>query len=181
MNYTSTLSERLAQLPITLTFVHLGMETSEHESDGKKVTTGVDAWNVTLAYEGRIFNGSFKTGLGHRVLAMGVKKEGPTKFYRKYNGETVHSYEKAVRENMLVLKRNKNGLVGPDIADVVSCFLLDSQTEDNFEDWAGSLGYNSDSRKALDIYLECQKTRKGMMRRKVLNAFQKKSLLCCVI
>jgi hypothetical protein len=50
-------------------------------------------------------------------------------------------------------------VVQPNIADVMHCLLMDaSGTEETFEDWCGNYGIDSDSRKALDTYLACQKT-----------------------
>jgi len=46
----------------------------------------------------------------------------------------------------------------PDLADLVSCLVIDSQASDqSFADWCSDLGYDTDSRKALDTYLACQK------------------------
>ena len=46
----------------------------------------------------------------------------------------------------------------PTAADVMSCLLMDVSTMDStdgFEDWAGALGYDMDSRKAERIYRAC--------------------------
>lgn len=45
----------------------------------------------------------------------------------------------------------------PELADVVSCLVSDAQAMyEPFESWCGDLGYDTDSRKALNTYLECQ-------------------------
>lgn len=45
----------------------------------------------------------------------------------------------------------------PDAADVVHCLLMDaSGTDETFEDWAGNLGYDPDSRKAEGIFKACR-------------------------
>lgn len=45
----------------------------------------------------------------------------------------------------------------PDLADLLYCLLLDSSASDqSFDDWCGDLGYDTDSRKALETYLACQ-------------------------
>jgi hypothetical protein len=46
----------------------------------------------------------------------------------------------------------------PSAADVLYCLLLDAEgaTGESFPDWCETYGYDSDSRKALATYLECQ-------------------------
>ena len=44
-----------------------------------------------------------------------------------------------------------------DAAEVMSAYLSDATLgEDTFEDFCGNLGYDTDSRKALDTYMACQ-------------------------
>lgn len=48
--------------------------------------------------------------------------------------------------------------VAPAAADVLYSVVLDAQAcEVSFEDWADDFGYDTDSRSALETYLECQK------------------------
>lgn len=48
--------------------------------------------------------------------------------------------------------------VAPAAADVLYSVVLDAQAcEESFEDWAADFGYDTDSRRALETYLECQK------------------------
>lgn len=45
----------------------------------------------------------------------------------------------------------------PEASGVLSCIISDADAlENSFEEWAGNLGYDSDSRKALETYLVCQ-------------------------
>lgn len=47
----------------------------------------------------------------------------------------------------------------PDAANVVHCLLMDaSGTDETFEEWAGNLGFDPDSRKAEAMFRECCKT-----------------------
>jgi len=51
----------------------------------------------------------------------------------------------------------------PKLNDVLNSLYIDSQVgELLFEDFCGEFGYDSDSRKALEIYLKCQDTCKKM-------------------
>jgi hypothetical protein len=88
-------------------------------------------WSVTLTYNGRTFTTSYKTGCGHVDKASGM----PTL-------NQAHDVKK-VRE--------------PNAADVVSSLCSDARSgADTFEDFCGNFGYDTDSRKALDLYLQCQ-------------------------
>lgn len=55
--------------------------------------------------------------------------------------------------------RNKQGKAkAPEPASVLHCLAMDARlAEDTFEDFCSCLGYDTDSRKALDTYLQCQK------------------------
>lgn len=45
----------------------------------------------------------------------------------------------------------------PELADVLDCLAMDTcGADESFEDWAGELGYDADSRKAEAIYRACQ-------------------------
>jgi hypothetical protein len=46
----------------------------------------------------------------------------------------------------------------PSDYDLLACVAMDSYCGDTFEDWCGDFGYDTDSRKALDLFLKCQKT-----------------------
>lgn len=53
----------------------------------------------------------------------------------------------------------------PDAADVVHCLLMDaSGTDETFEEWAGNLGYDPDSRKAEGIFKACRETAAALRR-----------------
>ncbi|MEK7499295.1 MAG: hypothetical protein AAB649_01675 [Patescibacteria group bacterium] len=48
----------------------------------------------------------------------------------------------------------------PSAADVLSCLLSDTSGydfNDSFEDWCSEYGYDTDSRRAKDIYEKCRK------------------------
>lgn len=50
-------------------------------------------------------------------------------------------------------------LQAPKIADVLHCLLVDATAIDySFEDWCGEFGYDTDSRKAFQMYETCVQT-----------------------
>lgn len=45
----------------------------------------------------------------------------------------------------------------PSLDDVLHSLVMDAEAEEmSFDDWCGNLGYDTDSRKALETYLACQ-------------------------
>lgn len=55
--------------------------------------------------------------------------------------------------------------VGPVAHDVLDCLLSDADLGANtFDDFCAELGYDTDSRKALESYLECQSMSKKLHR-----------------
>lgn len=142
----SELSARLAGIPgLTLSAVYGGFDTDEGWSHFK--------WTVALAYKGAGFATSYRTGLGHAKPAHGVTVHGDLVDTPK--GAMRH--EQAARDGYL-------RPTPPAIADVVYSLVSDaSSSEQTFEDWCAEFGYDSDSRKALATYLECQATRTKLL------------------
>lgn len=121
-----------------------------------------DEWEVTLTRGADTYPGiKYRTGLGHRTKRP-VREDEWNRLDRRLlvSGYRMHDawiYDKPVP---------------PRAANVLDCLLSDaSSASEPFEDWCDSLGYDSDSRKALEIYMECQKVR-GELRRLLGAAFQ---------
>ena len=110
-------------------------------------------WRITLRCEGREMGLDYYTGAG--LVDWKTPWKGPPR--------TVEQREYCDRAPNCKRPRL------PTLGDVLSCLHLDASALDtDFESWAGDLGYNSDSRKALAIFLECQKQGKEL--RKLLGA-----------
>lgn len=106
------------------------------------------AWRVTLTRSDQSFTTDYSTGTGHA-------KPVP----RTFQGTD--------REWLA----NPKSPVPPTAANVLSSLLSDAQcASDSFDDFCGNFGYDTDSRKALAIYLECQ-TIGTAMRRLLGNVF----------
>jgi hypothetical protein len=113
-----------------------------------------DEFSVTLSHGGKSLTTTYKSGIGHRKLAEGVKKD--PKGFRVVVGSgapEVMSTEQAVERGWLYV-------VYPTLADVMSCLISDAESVrgETFIDWCDNMGTNQDSRQALDNYLACQKT-----------------------
>lgn len=100
-----------------------------------------DEWAVTLTFQGRSLAVPFKTGIGWR-------RSSET---RGYYGPAETAKRKIDAKSVL------ESLFG----DASSAF-------ETFESWCADLDFSSDSRKALDTYLACQRT--AMDLRKLLGA-----------
>lgn len=102
-------------------------------------------WRVTLKRGGRpVLTTDYSAGQAHCP---------------SYNARpTVYSKD-AVRYECESGKRSgfqRRELLLPDLADVLACLATDAEAHfATFEEWAGSFGYDPDSRKAEAIYRAC--------------------------
>jgi hypothetical protein len=70
--------------------------------------------------------------------------------------EELNRQDKMHQENLAATVMPKPK--APDVATVVHSLVLDSSACDNSHaDWCANFGYDEDSRKAMDIYLACQR------------------------
>lgn len=140
----------LNELGILPAITHLGSETNDDNWQH-------DSWLVSFPKKGsnRNIPFEFNTGLGHRVKAkqfcklpkltedekaIGVTRIDNTQIYSYTRSDTFYSLA-----------------VTPTAASVLYCLLMDSQCgEECFESFCDEFGYDTDSRKALETYLECQ-------------------------
>ncbi len=139
------LEKAVSSLGITLNAKHLQCVMLPKTTKQDKWSH--DAWEITLSYQGREMTTSYHTGLGHRTHFPNVKKRGTT-----YSGPLgdANSIEKATAMGY-------TKPVTPDVADVVFSLVMDASCgEYTFNDWCSEFGYDTDSRKALDTYLQCQ-------------------------
>lgn len=147
----SELQQACEEAGVTISSVHLNVDYT----DDKFPT---DKWSCTLTYEGKSATFDFTTGSGHRVLAMGVKREGNRKYVYRTTGDVVWGERAAIEKNLLILKRVKGKTVGPSVADLVSSLLSDAEAcETTFDDWFSNFGSDNDSLKALNTYIACQR------------------------
>lgn len=112
-----------------------------------------DKWAVTFAGKGgNKQEFEYRTGIGMRQCVA----------RRSYEWSNYSSVQRKrwVKEN--------ERPVSPFAGAVLYCLLSDMLcANDTFEDWCGNLGYDTDSRKALQVYLSCQEN--GTKLRKVFN------------
>lgn len=123
-------------------------------------------WKVTISKSHCSITTDYTQGVGHI----------PGNDNGIYNAPHKRDYEKLVAENgkyTKVLPKMSNGrtdyfeawslmrarltLPAPKLIDVLYCLIIDTDVLNyaNFEDWAGELGYDTDSRKGESIYKAC--------------------------
>lgn len=107
------------------------------------------AWTVTL--KGIAID--YKLGIGHSKVARIRPNTGYMRIdHRQIKPTIIHQIKKAgiYGTESLYIKK-------PKYRDVIYSLALDAQCgSDTFEDFCSNLGYDTDSRKALETYLECQ-------------------------
>jgi hypothetical protein len=96
-------------------------------------------------------------GIGHRKLMPHaqrlVKRKHERNILNRNPKKSVENYRLYINE----LKKDTVIDKKPCIDDVLYSLVMDSMAMDeSFIDWCDNFGYDSDSRKALDIYLKCQ-------------------------
>jgi hypothetical protein len=151
----SELSDKLGEISgLNLTAKHVRLvEVSEKEPWEH------DLWDVVITYNGKTYTTEYSTGMGHRKVAPGVETfyQGGRKKYATA-GSVAHTETEAA-------KKNFTKPVAPVLADVISSIVMDAgSAEDTFEDWCDNLGFDSDSRKALETYMKCQEARSKFLK-----------------
>ena len=109
-----------------------------------------DRWLVTI--NGQQFD--FFTGIGRRKDKFG--KHSRAKMYQKGDGLRVN-WKGPTSERVKIIEHDTKA-VPPKLDDVLFCLIMDLDAcSETFEDWCSNIGCDTDSRKALDTYLACQK------------------------
>jgi hypothetical protein len=143
----SELSEKLSTVEgLTISSKHIGLRINDSWEH--------DLWTVDINYNDKTYTTEYSTGLGHRKLAKQVKS-----FYQ--GGRLKYEYRNDVAHTAVAAAEKQYTIpVEPELTDVMYSIVMDaSSAEDTFEDWCYNLGYDTDSRKALDTYLKCQEAR----------------------
>lgn len=92
--------------------------------------------------------GAVKDGWEHDLWSA-VFMRGPDRYsiaYRTGTGHRTPERPEALRQP-----------VPPGPAGVLHCIISDDPRGEEFEEWATDFGYDPDSRRALDVYLHCQR------------------------
>lgn len=114
-----------------------------------------DLWRIVFTAQNHgEFVTEFRTGLGHRLTNL--------RFGKLSTAQQIGV--KALKEvtgmaSACVKIDDFTYTVAPTQANVLYCLLADANCgDDTFDDFCSNLGYDTDSRKALETYLACQET-----------------------
>lgn len=138
------LQSKLDSLGVTLALAFLGYQPRKKDSDWPHF-----AWRVTLQRGGESYSSDYQTGIGHA-------KPMPASFIDRFTSRSDAEHK---------WYNNAKNVKSPTSADIVYGLMNDAQCgQDTFEDFCSNLGYDTDSRKAFDIYLACQGALNAMRR-----------------
>ena len=121
--------------------------TCKYIRETQQGTWKCDQWEFTI--NGEKFD--FFTGLGHRGLTEKAKREIEEEYPPpRFLGTQAYGDYLAALDAARVPKP-------PHVASLLFSLIRDSQAAtQSFKDWCEECGYNTDSRMALEMYLECQ-------------------------
>lgn len=106
-----------------------------------------DAWRVTFTRDGREpFALDYRMGIGNRKLPAGYVNPAAIGPAPLRHG-TIAWAEREARKVPQA----------PHPADILYSVISDDPRGESFGDWCANFGYDDDSRRAMDIYLSCQK------------------------
>lgn len=131
---------------ITVTFppyiVEQVMEPQKYKSDNWQETCN----RFIFTIKGRTFD--YYTGIGHRELTSIWSTDKEDYKHLKYKNLTESGFRKLLSITRATM---------PSLEDLFYNLVMDSSAANQpFSSWCGDLGYDTDSRKALRIYEECQ-------------------------
>lgn len=154
-------SDNPGKLSEILSEVTIYLDGSQVRSEAKKCHR---VWNVRVERNGKSIEFEFHNSIHALDMEEKTTKDWNGRIFktgRYRNSGFIGLVEKAFR--------------GEDLAySILCCMGLDGRMDvSNFENWCSILGYDTDSRKALSIYLECQE-----QANKVLKLFSEEELNC---
>lgn len=127
-------------------------------------------WTATVSNgKGSTYSASYRAGIGHGVYgAFNVRRteaflrlvcqEMTAGFLNVFDFARYNDYGFTP-----IRKKYTKRVKDHDPMYMLGCFLSDAQCgAETHEDFCANLGYDPDSRKGLEIYLECQKTYNAM-------------------
>lgn len=141
---------------ITVDLKFVPFSQSRSYKKGYKTTELNLNWEATIRHNGRdILTTDYSAGCGHMDC---VKNYNPKIHGVKYS--IVHAdcmaFEAEKGKLATPARWGSKPIPTPEAVDVLYCLVLDSDAlEYDFEEWAANFGYDTDSRKAEEIYRAC--------------------------
>lgn len=146
--------EYLNTIEIHYDCLYLGKQEKEWEYD--------EFLTIFKAKSGASEKFEFHTGLGHRIH----EERG---FISYKDRKELEKYSKSLSNDATVFFRDPRStcdrIVKPTPASVLYCLLCNSDLgSESFESFCNALGWSTDSRKALEAYLECESNKTKLLR-----------------
>lgn len=149
--------------------VHSSAELVKDKDDDKWLH---DVWTVVIdkpASGKSPLMVKYRTGIGHRVSLAALQKQKKQEQLKGYKHP-----QKFIKANHFCYEvaGARKGTFGdfqwlkvPKVSSVLHSLIMDAQAgSETFEDFCSNYGYDTDSRRALEMYLECQKTSHDLRR-----------------
>jgi hypothetical protein len=137
---------------MTNTLTKINAATYEAKLIREPLKVRSDDWQETAHKWLVVINGQsfdYYTGLAHREELKNVRGSDIGEYKRLRNANpTARGLSKLLRLSKAT---------PPTISDILYSLVTDASAEsESFPDWCANLGYDTDSRKALETYLACQ-------------------------
>lgn len=154
-----TLAECIARLGLTVSAEFVPFSQSRNAKPDARPGERSLNWRVTLKHNGRdVLTTDYSAGIGHcpayKASARRLGNANSLLRAQFIEWETENGKESHTNEF-----QRPYGIkpILPDSSDVIYSLVSDSDVLDcsTFEEWAGNLGYDPDSRKAEAIYRAC--------------------------
>lgn len=146
-------------LTVKAEFVPFSASRNAANDPGNKPGSRSLNWRVTLERNGRpILTTDYSAGIAHAPCYKQIQGKGIGVRWTLENTEALtYETEKGRAFNFRSRYIQNGKPILPDPVDVVWSLSRDSDVLDSagFEDWAGELGYDPDSRSAESIYRAC--------------------------
>ncbi len=122
----------------------------EGEKPLKHWSDASDAWLVIINSQ----HFDYYTGIGHRHI------DRMTVIGSKWDWDFMNKNRHKLNIDVLVQVSKP---VTPKFDSILACLVQDAVgSSQTFDDWCADYGYDTDSRKALQIYMDCQETAKKL-------------------
>lgn len=152
------ITQAMESLGVTIRSEFVPWSQSRNAKPSPKLNDYSLNWKVTVVRGGRdILTTDYGAGIGH----CPSYKQGPVTINLEerliLECETGKNHKGVPDHLMHMAFPRKLPLLQPDSCDVISSLIMESSVldESTFEDWASSLGYDTDSRKAESMYRAC--------------------------
>lgn len=163
---TAETQNRIEQLSALGFRLECGPPSGQVDNSGEKAWPHI-AYTVTLFHDSKkLLVTDYKLGIGHVEIravkfnfgTCGLLTTDEDSMARAWQRNPHASFKDKQLQAEVAAKLARQQNVSPNLADVLHSLLLDGEAFFNgetFEEWASNFGYDTDSRKAEEIFKAC--------------------------